>query len=130
MDISTLLNYGRIVTDDAVNQEIAMDVQVGIIQQKRSMYYDRSYGCAISENSPAGLGFIVNTRHSVATFIAERNLTTGDGTGATVDRRAITSQNLIQLLQDRIGNTQISVMVIPMRQQLETMRLNVPIGGV
>jgi len=123
-----LLNYGR--DPDAVSAEIQMDIYTGIIQRQRTMYYNRAFGCQPLENYPSGVQFMIGTRFSIASWIAKRNRQTGDGSGSTVDRRAITSQNLITVVGDDKGSIQVQVIVIPMYSAKLRLPVAVPMGGV
>lgn len=132
LDIATLLNYGR--DPNAVEDEIRMDVYAGILQRQRTMFYNRGFGVLPYENYPSGVHFSIGTRHSIASWIARRNREVGDGSGTTIDRRAITSQALITVNARGSGNAQlgvvdVQVIVIPMRSLRKRLAVTVPMGG-
>ena len=125
-DVATLLNYGR--DPEQVDQEIKMDLLCGLTQRRRSMFYLRGYGCQPLENSPSGVQFFIATRHAIASWIAQRNLETGDGSGSTVDRRAVTSQDLITISANG-ENVDVTVLVIPTHDVSSRIPVQVPMGG-
>ena len=108
-DVATMLNMGRDPT--AVDQEIQSNIFCGVLQRRRSMFYARSYGCAPMEGAPTGIQFLIDVRYRIARWVAERNAQVGDGSGGTVDRRAITSQNLVTVSGMNqgvnVGNVQV-----------------------
>lgn len=128
-DVATLLNYGRDTSPDAVRAEIQSDLYCGVTQRQRSLYYDRSYGCQPLENYPSGIQFMIGTRYTIASWVARRNRRTGDGSGSTVDRRAITSQELITIVGDDRGNVQVQVLAIPLFDLKQRVAVAVPMGG-
>lgn len=126
-DIATFLTYGSDAAD--VDDEIRMDLFCGVSQRRRSMSYNRSFGCYPAENYPSGLSFAVGTRHEIASWIARRNSQVGDGTGGTVDRRCITSQNRITVVDDGRGAIQVDVSVIALHSPAAESTVTVPLGG-
>lgn len=131
--VATLLNYGRDPTQ--LDAEIQMDIYCGVLQRPRTMFYARSYGCAPMENAPSGIQFMLGARYAVASWIARRNRETGDGSGSTVDRRAITSQALITMVatgpagNQQEGAVELQVIIIPMHSIKKPFPVQVPMGG-
>src|SRR5690242_14627083 len=128
-DVATLLNLGRSVDPDTVSAEIQMDVLCGVSQRQRTMYYDRSFGCQPLEGVPSGIQFMIGIRHTIASWVARRLREVGDGSGSTVDRRALTSQNLITVVGDDKGNVNVQVIVIPLFSLQQRIGVSVPWGG-
>jgi len=126
-DVATLLNMGRDPTQ--VDAEIQCSLYTGLLQRKRSVFYARGYGCNPMEKYPSGIQFVIGVAYQIASWVAARNKTTGDGSGSTVDRRAITSQALITVTGDGKGNADVSVIAIPMRDVKQRINLTVPMGG-
>ena len=131
-DIATLLNMGR--DPNQVDAEIQMDVFSGVLQRQRTMFYNRGFGVAPMENYPSGAQFVIGTRHSIASWVARRNKEVGDGSGSTIDRRAITSQALITVVSRDSGNAQlgavdVQILVIPMHDLKKRVPVTVPMGG-
>jgi hypothetical protein len=95
-------------------KEIESDLVQGVMQNKRSLFYDRSYGAGVPqyENTAGGLSLEVNMKYDITAWIAQRNREVSDGTKNTRDRRVITSQSAIKINQ-RQGEADIQVLYIP-----------------
>lgn len=95
-------------------KEIEADLITLVMQDKRSLFYDRSFGAGIGEyeNTPGGLSLEVNMKYDIATAIAKRNYEVTDGTNGTRDRRAISSQSAIRIDQAP-GEVDVQVLYIP-----------------
>jgi hypothetical protein len=95
-------------------KEIESDLVQGVMQNKRSLFYDRSYGAGVSqyENTAGGLSLEVNMKYDITAWIAQRNREVSDGTKNTRDRRVVTSQSAIKINQ-RQGEADIQVLYIP-----------------
>ena len=107
-DINLFFGYGSY----DLELETESDVIQGLMQSKRSMYYNRSDGCEIAnmENYPNTLVSQVTIRYSIATFISRRNENLP--TNMKRDRRVIISQNLIDIKHD--DGLQINILYIPL----------------
>jgi len=107
-DINLFFGYGNY----DLELETESDIIQGLMQPKRSMYYNRSDGCEIAnmENYPNTLVGQVSIRYSIATFISRRNENLP--TNMKRDRRVIISQNLIDIKYD--DGLQINVLYIPL----------------
>jgi hypothetical protein len=95
-------------------KEIESDLVQGVMQNKRSLFYDRSYGAGVPqyENTAGGLSLEVNMKYDITAWIAQRNREVSDGTKNTRDRRVVTSQSAIKINQ-RQGEADIQVLYIP-----------------
>jgi hypothetical protein len=95
MDIDYFFYYGDIDLYD----EVQADIEQGIVQDKRSMYYFRDYGAGLYQyenESFSNLATAVAMRYEIASWIARRNQSVSSGAGGTRDRRAVTSQTVIK----------------------------------
>jgi hypothetical protein len=95
MDIDYFFYYGDIDLYDEVDADIAQ----GVVQDKRSMYYFRDFGAGLYQyenENPSDLATAVAMRYEIADWIARRNRYVSSGNGGTRDRRAVTSQTVIQ----------------------------------
>lgn len=95
-------------------KEIEAELLQGIIQDKRSLFYDRSFGAGIAEyeNTPGGLTLEVGMKYDIASWVARRNQEVSDGTNGTRDLRAITSQGAIKITQ-RQGEADVQILYLP-----------------
>lgn len=92
------------------------DLIAGLLQPRRSLYYNRQDGCGISEkeNYPLSLSLQIGMRYDVANWVAFRNTQVTDGSANTVDRRIAVSQNSVSFRQDmNKGTIDLSVVYIP-----------------
>lgn len=94
--------------------EISSDITQGVMQPKRSLFYDRSFGAGISEyeNTPGGLSLEVGIKYDIASWIAQRNSEVSDGSNDTRDRRAVASQGSISVEQNGT-DIDVAVLYIP-----------------
>jgi len=85
--------------------EINDDVQWGLIQPKRSMFYNRGYGAGLAEfeNAPIGLQSMVLIKYEAAKFMAVRNSVVTNGSSGYPERRVATSQDIITVDVDGNG---------------------------
>jgi hypothetical protein len=95
-------------------KEIEADLVQGIMQAKRSLFYDRSYGAGVPgyENTAGGLSLEVNMKYDVSAWVAQRNREVSNGTNGTRDRRVVTSQSAIKINQRR-GEVDVQILYIP-----------------
>jgi hypothetical protein len=95
-------------------KEIEADLVQGIMQGKRSLFYDRSFGAGVPEyeNTAGGLSLEVNMKYDISAWVARRNREVSDGTNGTRDRRVVTSQSAIKIDQRR-GEADVQVLYIP-----------------
>jgi hypothetical protein len=86
--------YGQLDTD----LEIKSDLLAGIMQPKRSMFYNRADGAGASdyENYPNTLLLQVGLRYDIANWVNYNNTQCSDGTNDTIDRRVAVSQNSME----------------------------------
>jgi len=111
-------------------KEIEADIIQLLTQDKRSMFYTRSYGAGVSdyENAPQGLALEIGLRYSIATSIAKRNYEVSNGNDGSRDRRAVTSQNAIFIDQTPDGIV-VRVIYVPFFNYKTPGIVSVPIGG-
>ncbi len=106
-NIERFLFYGSLPVED----ETQHDLKTGLLQERRKMFYDRSFGAGISEyeNSGVGVALVAGLLYDIVTWITARNGEVTDGTKGTKDRRAITSQSAIDVTQGDHGEVDVSV---------------------
>lgn len=127
-DIDNFFFYGEGDLDD----EIEVDVWMGLMQPKRSLFYFRSEGCGVSEreNFPNSLAMQVGIRYDVANWAANRNAIIGDGSSDGKDRRVVISQNSVSFVVNS-GDLDIEVAYIPFKDVKNRGRIVIPvIGGI
>ena len=119
---------GQVPISDEVND----DVLVGIVQSKRSMFYNRGYGAGVAdyENTPMTFSTFVALRYEVAKWLATRNSVVTNGQNGYPDRRAVTSQDLVTVTQDSESSLTILVQYILMADLTRKQSVSVPIGGI
>ena len=68
-----------------------------LIEEKRSLYYNRQESAGITEyeNNPNSLNLQINAKYDIASAIAYRNTIVTTGANNTTDRRIAISQNSI-----------------------------------
>jgi len=124
-DINCLFYYGEL----DLNLEIESDIAQLISQPKKSMFYNRSDGCSVSdyENYPNTLLLEIMIRFDIAKGIYYRNMFTGDGTNGTKERRVAVSQWSINT--ERSGSQlNIQVNYIPFNSYTSMKAVNLPVG--
>jgi hypothetical protein len=74
--------------------EIMEDIEMSLMQPKRSLPYFRSYGAGVIEyeNLPITFDMMIRLRYEIALWMAKRNGYVSNGDNGTPDRRAVTSQ--------------------------------------
>lgn len=124
-DINIFFLYGEL----DLNLEIESDIAQIISQPKKSMFYNRSEGCGVSnyENYPNTLLLEIMIRFDIVSGIYYRNLNTGDGTDGTKERRIAISQWSIVTERDK-GNMNIQVNYLPFNQYTSIRAINLPVG--
>ncbi len=125
-NLDVFFYYGSVDVEHATEHDIAL----GMIQPKRSLFYDRDDSTGISEyeNLPNGFYQAIMMRYDIASWIARRNREVGDGQNGTEDRRVATSQTEIQIDQ-KGGEQNVRVRFIPFASLQEPVTLTIPIGG-
>jgi hypothetical protein len=105
------------------------DILWSLIQERRTMYYNRQEGIPSVENNPNAISLEVLLRYSISNYLAWRNTQVGDGTNNTKDRRVAVSQNSIIFDRDaRKGDLDVIVYYIPYVNFKEPQNIKVPIG--
>lgn len=124
-----------------VEAETEHDLILGLLQPKRSFFYNRQDGAGIQdyENHPNGLMIEIGMRYDIANWIARRNEVVGNGEGGTKERRVATSQNAIKIEREvqtlgvvsrrTLGSINVSVLYIPLRDVEQPRVVTIPFGG-
>lgn len=125
-DLDAFFYYADLDLDHA-NQH---DVAVGVVQPKRSLFYDREDSAGVSEyeNLPNGFYLEVMAKYDIANWIARRNTYVSAGQDGTKDRRLVTSQTAIEIARSE-GNLDVNVLFIDFGQFQQPTQLRVPVGG-
>jgi hypothetical protein len=118
--------YG--VDEGRLFDEIENDVVEGLIQPKRSMFFNRQEGTGTvdRENAPNSLSFYIAARYEIIQWFAyrDRNLPPSD-----VDRRAAASQTSIEVEQKaNSGEVDITVKYIPFSNFNRIKQVSLPLG--
>ncbi len=110
-DADVFFFYGK--NDLEIENE--SDLVAGIIQPKRSLFYNREDGCGVSsrENFPNSLTLDIGIRYDIVNWSSLRNTRVTDGSEGTVDRRVAISQNTVSFIRDNKGNLDVNVGFIP-----------------
>jgi hypothetical protein len=116
-DFDIILFYG----ENDLDLEIQSEILAGLIQGKRSLFYNRQDGCGISENVPNGLSSQISMRYQIAKWGAYRNSYVTDGSSGSPDRRALISQNSVSFDTNNKndGNMDLNVLYVPMKNNLQ-----------
>jgi hypothetical protein len=119
----------------ALQDEIQEDVLSGLAQPKRSLLYNRSYGAGVSEyeNAPVSLVSLVTLRLEVQKFFAARNKVVTSGQPYSgrqyPDRRAATSQVLVNVVDEGGGNLFVDVPYVILSDMAGAKQAKVPVGA-
>lgn len=125
-DIDFLFFYGSI----NLEEETKHDILLGLLQQKRTMFYNRSEGAGISsyENYPNGLSLHVGLRYDIVAWISKRNGEVSAGQGGYQDRRVAVSWNSIYVKSNNNGEIDINVQYIPFANYTGIKSVSIPAG--
>jgi hypothetical protein len=128
VSLQNFFYWGQVPLTD----EIQDDILVGMVQGKRTLFYDRSYGGGIPdyENAPMNLATFIAIRYEAAKLFATRNLVVTSGNGGYPDRRALTSQAQVQIQQDSESGLTVTIGYILMSDITRKQSVSLPIGGV
>jgi hypothetical protein len=110
--------------------EVSDDLTVGLVQPRKSLFYNRGYGCGISgyESFPTSLTSQVSIKYEAARLFAVRNNVVTSGQDGFPDRRAVTSQPLINVVKEE-SSYSLSVQYILMADMTRSRSITVPMGG-
>jgi hypothetical protein len=97
--------------NDSLENETNFDLTIGVLQPKRSLFFNRQDSCGISdyENYPNGFSLLYNLKYTIAKWIEYRN---GYINTDNPDRRISVSQNTINIKQSG-GEDKIDISYIP-----------------
>lgn len=110
--------------------EIADDILMGLVQPKRSLFYDRGYGGGVTEyeNAPITIGTLTMLKYEVARFMGLRNSVVTDGNTGP-DRRAAASQDTVDVAQSG-ANVDVTVSYILLADMTRNKTVPIQIGGI
>lgn len=125
-DLSTFFYY---LKGDPIN-DISADIELALIQPKRSLFYYRSAGAGIQEyeNLRTNLQIQIGLKYDIIMAISERNARVPDGSTAAPDSRAAASQASIDIDVDG-DNTNVVVRFIPIANLRGIQSISIPIGA-
>lgn len=130
IDWDTFFYYGQ--NKNNLNAEIESDLIIGVMQSKRTLFYNREFGGAIPdhENYPTGIALTIGLRFDISMHIARENTRVTDGNSGFQDRRIAVSHNSISIKEPETnsGNLDVSILYIPIVTQTPE-KINLPIGG-
>jgi len=127
-NISSFFNAS---TKENLKQEIMDDIEVSSLVPKRFVPYFRHYGCGISvyENEPLSAVTLILMKAEIAAWISQRNSYVTGGENGSLDKRAVTSQSIIEISQDGVDvNVQIPYVVLSDTQDA-TQGVSIKVGG-
>ena len=106
--------------------ENASDLMLGLLQEKRTLYYNRREGIANKENYPNALTLQVGMKFEIASYAAYRNTQVGDGTDGTKERRLGVSQDSIAF-EVKNDNLDVKVFYIEYNNYNDVKNINLPV---
>jgi len=120
--------------ENDIETEIENELVSGLMQKRRSLFYNRRDGCGIAEreNYPNSLTFNIRTRYDIAIWNSYRNSYISDGSIDGRDKRVSISQNGIDFQNDKKGNVDVFIYYIPFinYKQPKSVRVPILISGV
>lgn len=119
--------YGEPGSD--INEEIDTDVQSSVIQPKRSLFFNRQFGCDITkrENHPNTAILMLTTRYDIVNSVAFLNTTYPDQQGSPRDRRVAVGQTNINFTSSSDG-INLEVKYIKFSSARKASSVNIPVG--
>jgi hypothetical protein len=129
--IDYFFNYGK----SPLDEEIRHDVVLGLLQPKRSLFYDRADGAGIEDNEqhPSGIILQIEAKSSIVSWIGRRNTEVSNGTKGFPDRRIAASQETVDVVSDhKSGELDITVLYIPLAdyKQPQSIKASSGIGAI
>lgn len=111
-------------------KEQESDLYIGLIQPKRSLYYNRNFGAGIVEyeNYPNSITIQVGLRYEISAHIARQNQRISDGSEGSVDRRIAVSQNSVRI-EHKGEELNVSVFFIPYKDYKKPSKIDIFLGG-
>jgi len=125
--IDTFFFYGEPGSD--IGNETRSDLLSLLIQDKRSMFFNRQFGCDITkrENIPNAVTLFITTRFDIVNAVSFRNTTLPDEQGSPKDRRVAVSQTSINFISGPNG-VDMEIKYIPFSKNQKARPLQLPIG--
>lgn len=126
-DFDLFFYYGE--EGSNLEMETQSDVLAGIIQPKRSLFYDRldSSGVPEKENFPNSFVLEISTKYNIVSWCSYRNTKVSDGANGTPERRVAISQDLIAINYNNKGETDVNVQYIPFANIKQKVQVSVPL---
>jgi hypothetical protein len=95
-DFDIFFHYG----ENDLDLEIESDLMCLVLQNKKSMFYDRSYGGGVNENYPNSLVQAILLPYNIVSSIGRENQKVSDGNNGHPDRRIAVSQAAVKIEQE------------------------------
>jgi len=116
-----------------LDEETKHDMVVGLLQPKRSLFYDRNDGAGVGEyeNYPGSLVLQVDLRYSIAMWVSRRNGEVSKGNAGYPDRRVAVSQSTISVdvgTDSKAGEVDVGVSYIPYADYAKIQSVVFPAG--
>ncbi len=113
-----------------VDVNLEADLLAMVLQAKGRLFYNRSYGCDLQgyENAPNALLRAILLPYDVVNGFAERNLRVTDGSRGHPDRRALTSQDAVEVEQEK-GEMNLAIGYIKFTDAEAFGKISVPWRG-
>ena len=126
-DFDIFFFYGE--PESNLEQEIQSDIMAGVMQAKRSLFYNRLEGAGLTEkeNHPNGLILSILTKYDIAQWGAYRNTQVSDGVDGKPDRRVAISQSSVEILKNEKGELSVDISYIPFTDFKQTSTVSLPI---
>ena len=127
-DIDVFYYYGE--PDSDLLLETESDIFAGILQPKRTLFYNRrdASGVVEKENLPTSLILSLMTAFDITNWNSYRNTQVSDGANGTPDRRVAISQNSVQIQQrNEKGEMDVLVEFIPFANLKNKKDVTIPI---
>ncbi len=116
--------------DLEIGLQVEADILAMLVEPKRHLFYNRAYGAGVEahENAPSGLTRELLLAYEVVSAFAIRNGRVTDGSNGP-DRRALSSQSVIEVRTLPNGNIDVAVGYIAYTDSGKLRGVSVPLGG-
>ena len=125
-DFDVFFYYG----ESDIELENQSDIMWGVMQPKRSMYYNRREGCGLPDrvNEPNTIQLTIVGRYDITQWVGYRNTYVTNGQNGNRDRRVAVSQQTIAFKQNDKGEVDIEILYIPFSTFKQPSILTIPVG--
>lgn len=126
-DLDIFYYYGE--EGSNLEMETQSDILAGLIQPKRTMFYNRqdSSGVPEKENFPNSFILEISMKYNIANWVSFRNTKVSDGANGTPERRVAVSQDSIAVNYNNKGETNVNVQYIPFANINQKTQVTIPL---